>query len=69
LSCIPHYTTLQKFAARIDSTSLLERTIVSFILSLRTTTIKKIFVQIDSSGFKAIHASQYYVERTKLKRR
>jgi hypothetical protein len=68
LSIIPHYTTLQKFAARIDGT-ILERIIASFILSLRTTTIRKIFAGIDSSGFKAIHASQYYVERTKLRRR
>ena len=39
----------------------------SFILLL--TNIRKIFTGIDSSGFKATHASQYYAERTKLKRR
>lgn len=63
---IPHYTTLQKFAARMDGT-LLERIISSFILLL--TNIRQIFIGIDSSGFKTTHASQYYVERTKLRRR
>jgi hypothetical protein len=29
----------------------------------------QLFVGIDSSGFKATHASQYYAERGKLKRR
>lgn len=63
---IPHYTTLQKFAARMDGT-VLERIISSFILLL--TNIRQIFIGIDSSGFKTTHASQYYVERTKLRRR
>jgi hypothetical protein len=67
LSSIPHYTTLQKFAARINGT-LLEKIISSFILLL-TKNIRKIFTGIDSSGFKATHASQYYAERTKLRRR
>ena len=49
LSHIPHYTTLQKFAARINGT-LLERIISSFILLL--TNIGKIFTGIDSTGFK-----------------
>jgi hypothetical protein len=52
LSHIPHYTALQKFAARINGT-LLEKIISSFILSL--TNIRKIFTGIDSSGFKATH--------------
>jgi hypothetical protein len=63
LSRIPHYTTLQKFAARIDGT-LLKRIISSFILLL--TNIRKIFAGIDSTGFKITHASQYYIERTGL---
>jgi transposase len=49
LSYIPHFTTLQKFAARINGT-LLERIISSFILLL--TNIGKIFTGIDSTGFK-----------------
>jgi hypothetical protein len=31
--------------------------------------MRHLFVGIDSSGFKATHASQYYTERTKLRRR
>jgi hypothetical protein len=66
LSHIPHYTTLQKFAARINGT-LLERIISSFILLL--TNIRKIFAGIDSTGFKITHASQYYTERTGTRRK
>ncbi|MGB6529245.1 MAG: hypothetical protein WBF33_14155, partial [Candidatus Nitrosopolaris sp.] len=33
------------------------------------TKIGQLFVGIDSSGFKATHASQYYTERAKLRRR
>ena len=63
---LPHFTTtIQKFTERISGT-ILEKIISSFII---LTKIERLFVGIDSSGFKAIHASQYYVERTKLKRR
>jgi hypothetical protein len=65
LSHIPHFTTLQKFTERVNGT-MLERIISSFIV---LTNIRQIFVGIDSSGFKATHASQYYAERAKLKRR
>ena len=53
LSKIPHYTTLQKFTDRIN-TSLLERIISSFILFTDT---RHIFAGIDSTGFKITHAS------------
>jgi hypothetical protein len=66
LSHIPHYTTLQKFAARINGT-LLEKIISSFILLLSN--IKRLFVGIDSSGFKVTKASQYYTDRTKLRKK
>src|SRR5690242_4875706 len=66
LSHIPHYTTLQKFSSRINGT-LLEKIISSFILLL--TNIRKIFTGIDSTGFKITHASQYYTERTGLRRK
>ena len=68
LSHIPHFTTLQKFSARINGT-LLERIISSFILLL--TNIGKIFTGIDSTGFKITnHASQYYyTEQTGLGRK
>jgi DDE family transposase len=62
LSHIPHFTTLHKFTERISGT-LLEKIISSFII---LTKMRRLFVGIDSSGFKATHASQYYTERTKL---
>ena len=65
LSHIPHFTTLQKFTERISGT-LLGKIISSFII---LTKIGQLFVGIDSSGFKATHASQYYTERAKLTRR
>jgi hypothetical protein len=66
MSHTPHYTTLQKFAARINGT-LLEKIISSFILLLDN--IRKIFTGIDSSGFKSTHSSQYYAERTRLRKK
>jgi hypothetical protein len=65
LSHIPHFTTLQKFTERLNGT-MLER-IISFFIVL--TNFRLIFVGVDSSGFKATHASQYYAERIKMKRR
>jgi hypothetical protein len=65
LSHIPHFTTLQKFTERISGT-LLEKIVSSFIT---LTDIRQVFVGIDSSGLKATHASQYYTERAKLRRR
>ena len=65
LSRIPHFTTLQKFTDRINN-SLLEKIISSFIVISGT---KHIFVGIDSTGFKITHASQYYTERTGLRRK
>ena len=66
LSHIPHYTTLQKFSSKINGT-LLEKIISSFILLF--TNIRRIFAGIDSTGFKITHASQYYTERTGLRRK
>jgi len=54
LSDVPHFTTLQKFIERISSGTLLEKLIASFII---LTKIGQLFVGIDSSGFKATHAS------------
>jgi acid stress-induced BolA-like protein IbaG/YrbA len=56
---------LQKFTQRINGT-LLEKIVSSFIT---LTNLQQIFVGIDSSGFKVTHASQYYIERTRVKRR
>ena len=65
LSRIPHFTTLQKFADRINNT-LLGKAISSFIIVTGT---RHIFAGIDSTGFKVTHASEYYTERAKLRRR
>jgi hypothetical protein len=65
LSHVPHFTTLQKFTERVNGT-MLERIISSFIVLTNT---RQIFVGVDSSGFKATHASQYYTERAELRRR
>ena len=56
LPCIPHFTTLQKFADRINST-LLGKIISSFIILTGT---RCIFAGIDSTGFKMTYASEYY---------
>jgi len=66
LSRIPHYTTLQKFSCRINGT-LLEKIISSFILLISN--IRRIFAGIDSTGIKITHASQYYTERTGMRRK
>jgi hypothetical protein len=65
LSPIPHYTTLQKLAARINGT-ILAKIIASFIILTGT---RHIFAGIDSTGFKLTYASEYYTERAKLRRR
>ncbi|HET7284995.1 MAG TPA: IS5 family transposase [Nitrososphaeraceae archaeon] len=65
LSRIPHYTTLQKLAPRINGT-ILAKIIASFIILTGT---RHIFAGIDSTGFKLTHASEYYTERAKLRRR
>jgi len=50
LSHIPHYTTLQKFAEKING-KLLWKIISSFIMLLN---INRLFIGIDSSGFKLL---------------
>ena len=65
LSRIPHFTTLQKFTERINN-ALLEKIISSFIVISGT---KHIFVGIDPTGFNMTHASQYYTDRTGLRRK
>ena len=66
LSHIPHYTTLQKFAARISGT-ILAKILSSFILLL--TYINRLFIGIDSSGFKVSIASEYYTDQAKLRKK
>ena len=66
LSHIPHYTTLQKFSSRINGT-LLERIISSFVLLIGSIR-RRLFIGIDSTGFKITHASQYYTDQTGLRK-
>jgi hypothetical protein len=63
LSHIPHYTTLQKFAR--TSGTILAKITSSFILLLNY--VNRLFISIDSSGFKVSNASEYYTDKTKLR--
>jgi hypothetical protein len=64
LSHIPHYTTLQKFATARISGIILRRIISSFILLLSN--IRRLFIVMDSSGFKLSNTSQYYTDKVNL---
>jgi hypothetical protein len=64
LSHIPHYTTFQKFAAARISGIILRRIISSFILLLSN--IRRLFIVMDSSGFKLSNTSQYYTDKVNL---
>ena len=59
LDKVPHYTTLQKFASRINGT-LMYRIVSSFMLP---TKIRKLFVGMDASGFRSGNASSYYTDK------
>ncbi len=59
LKRIPHFTTLQKFTARI-SNSLLQKILLSFITTYNT---QRHIICIDTTGFKSAF-SQYYKDRT-----
>jgi hypothetical protein len=65
LSKIPHYTTIQKAAARL-SHGILIRILESFVISSK---IRKMFAGIDSTGLTHGQASYYYTKRLKLRRK
>jgi hypothetical protein len=65
LSRIPHYTTLQKAAARLTH-GILIRILESFVLHSR---IRKMFAGIDSTGLSHGQASYYYTKSAKLRRK
>ncbi|HEX5187497.1 MAG TPA: hypothetical protein VFV86_11465, partial [Nitrososphaeraceae archaeon] len=65
LSKLPHYTTLQKFTERINF-MMLEKIVSSFITFTGT---RHIFIGIDGTGFKITHASEYYTNRAKLRKK
>ena len=66
LSRIPHYTTLQKFTDRINNTVMLGKIISSFILFTST---RHIFTGIYTTGFQVTHASEYYTNRIKVRKK
>ena len=65
LSKIPHYTTLQKAAARLKHGMLLKM-LESFVMY---TGIRKMLAGIDSTGLSHGQASYYYAKRAKLRRK
>jgi hypothetical protein len=65
LSKIPHYTTIQKAAARLDTT-MLQKILESFVIHAR---IKKVFAGIDATGFGHGQSSYYYTKRARLRRK
>jgi len=65
LSKIPHYTTIQKAAARLTH-GLLLKILESFVLQSK---IRKMFAGIDSTGLSHGQASYYYTKRLKLRRK
>jgi hypothetical protein len=64
ISIIPHFTTLQKAAARL-SDILLHVAIGRFI---RIISPSKIFAGADATGFEERHCTPYYTWRTKIRR-
>jgi hypothetical protein len=64
LSKIPHYTTLQKPAARLNGT-ILHKMLLEFVLYKR---VRLVLAGIDGTGFSYSTASYYYTKRIKLRR-
>jgi hypothetical protein len=64
LSKIPHYTTLQKAAARLDGT-IIHKMLLEFVLYKR---VRLVLAGIDGTGFSYSTASYYYTKRIKLRR-
>jgi len=65
LSKVPHYTTLQKAATRLD-TAILQKILESFVIHVK---IKSVFAGIDATGFGHGQSSYYYTKRIKLRRK
>jgi hypothetical protein len=59
---IPHFTTLQKFAAsRIADIYTHTISKNNFLIYIVTYNISRLFIGIDSTGFKMTNASEYYI--------
>jgi hypothetical protein len=65
LSRIPHYTTLQKAAARLHN-AILQKMPESFVLYCQ---IRTLHVAVDATGFGYGQTSYYYTKRYKLRRK
>ena len=65
MQLVPYYTTLQKFASRINGT-LMYRMASSFMLP---TKIRKLFVGMNASGFRPSNASSYYTDRARIRKK
>ena len=63
---IPHYTTLQKFTDRINQyhDAWKDNFFIYHLYRYKT----HIFIGIDATGFKITYASEYYVNRFKLRK-
>ncbi|MGB8033155.1 MAG: hypothetical protein WCF03_04960 [Nitrososphaeraceae archaeon] len=66
LSKLPYFSTLQKFADRINNV-MLGKIISSFVVLTGTGRIHIFWYTIDSTGFSITRASKYYAERAKLR--
>ena len=64
LSAIPHFTTLQKAATRLNG-NLLHKMLQEFILYKK---VRLVLAGIDGSGFSYSTASYYYTKRIQLRR-
>jgi len=63
---IPHYTTLQKSAARLLRKDKMDKLIQSILYAARKSRIQKKVVDlaaVDSTGFESRHISSYFVKR------
>ena len=65
MQLVPYYTTLQKFASRINGT-LLYRMTSSSMLPAK---IRKLFVGMDASGFRSGNASSCYTDRARIRKK
>jgi len=65
LETIPHYTTLQKAAARLEGT-ILHKMLSEFVLYKK---VRLVLAGIDGTGFSYSTASYYYTKRINLRRK
>jgi hypothetical protein len=69
LSCVPHYTTLQKASRRLLKLDHVRRLIEHTVARIRRRARVIPYAAVDSSGFDAHHASRYFVWRTAVKKK